>query len=68
MKKLEYLLEQCESGTIRNDVAEFIDNNPLLTSFEGGKYYELEDAVVDLIARELNKYLKSGKTTIRRER
>lgn len=68
MKKFEYLLERCKSDTIRNDVAEFIDNNLLLTSYEGEKYYELEDAIVDFIAYELNKHLKPGKTTIRCKR
>ena len=41
--------DTCNDQSIRQKVAEFIDNSPLLSKFKGEKYYELEDAIVDLI-------------------
>ena len=45
--------DTCNDQSIRQKVAEFIDNSPLLSKLEGKKYYELEDAIVALI--EANK-------------
>ena len=43
----------CNGNTIRDKVAEFIDNSPLLNKLKGDKYFNLEDAIVSLI--ETNK-------------
>lgn len=53
----------CNDESIRQKVAEFIDNSPLLSKFKGEKYYELEDAIVALI--EQNK--DSIHATVERE-
>lgn len=45
--------DTCNDQSIRQKVAEFIDDSPLLSKFKGEKYYELEDAIVALI--EANK-------------
>lgn len=47
--KNEKIYEQCYQGSIRETVADFIDNSPLLFKFTGKEYYELEDSLVDLI-------------------
>lgn len=36
----------CNGNTIRDKVAEFIDNSPLLNKLKGDKYFNLEDAIV----------------------
>lgn len=52
----------CVSGNIREAVARFIDNSPILSNLEGAKYYELEDSIVafieenkEMIFREVDK-------------
>ena len=41
--------ETCNSGTVRQKVAEFIDSSPILSHLKGDKYYHLEDALVGFI-------------------
>lgn len=58
---------KCENGTIRNDVAEFIDNNPLLSKYTGDKYYQLEDAIVDFLSQESEKIYRERDREYQRE-
>ena len=48
MKKSK-TFNECYNGSVRNAVAEFIDNSTLLSHFKGEQYFELEDSIVDLI-------------------
>ncbi len=41
--------KQCCSGSVRETVAKFIDNSPLLNTFKDKEYYQLEDSLVELI-------------------
>ena len=41
--------EQCYLDSVRETVAEFIDNSPLLNKYKDKEYYELEDSLVALI-------------------
>ena len=49
---------ECHKGTIRQKVAEFIDESPSLSKLKGKKYYDLEDELVAFI--EENKQLISA--------
>lgn len=42
---------KCNSGSIRADVAEFIDNSPLLSHYKNKKYYQLEDELVAFLEK-----------------
>ena len=46
--------DTCYSGSIREKVAVFIDNSPILSHLKGDKYYRLEDALVSLIEDSKN--------------
>ena len=46
--------EICESGTLREKVADFIEHNEVLCKLHGEKYYYVEDSLVDFISN-LNK-------------
>ena len=48
MKKSK-TFNECYNGSVRNSVAEFIDNSTLLSHFKSEQYFELEDSIVDLI-------------------
>ena len=41
--------DECSNGSIRENVALFIDSSPLLSKFKGEKYYQLEDSIVEFI-------------------
>ena len=41
--------EQCTRGSIREEVACFIDRTPVFTKLRGVSYYETEDALTDFI-------------------
>lgn len=56
--------EQCCFGSVRETVAEFIDNSPLLNKYKDKEYYQLEDSLVDLIQNASGK----PKTTDRKVR
>lgn len=58
---------KCANGSIRNDVAEFIDNSPLLSHYSGDKYYELEDAIVEFIFHEAEKIYREREKEYHRE-
>lgn len=54
--------DKCVHGSIREKVAQFIDQSPLLSKYKGEQYYDLEDALVefiennrDLIAAEVDR-------------
>lgn len=51
--------DECTNGSIRQAVAAFIDNSPLLSHYKGEKYYALEDEIVA--------FLEQNKETISRE-
>lgn len=56
--------EHCYQGSVRETVAEFIDNSPLLNKYKDKEYYELEDSLVELIRTASEK----PKTTDRKVR
>ena len=41
--------DECNGGSIRQKVAEFIDKSPTLSGFKGKKYYDLENELVEFI-------------------
>ncbi|MBQ9481024.1 MAG: hypothetical protein IJU84_02550 [Clostridia bacterium] len=43
------IYDECYHNSVREKVAKFIDNSPLLNNFNGEKYFELEDSIVDLV-------------------
>lgn len=54
--------DECNQGSIREKVAQFLDKTPLLSSFKNEEYYTIEDAIVnfieenrDMIAAEVDK-------------
>ncbi len=41
--------DECNSGSLRQAVADFLEHHPLLSRFKGEEYYEIEDAIVAFI-------------------
>ena len=59
--------DECNDGSIRHDVAEFIDNSPILQKFKGVVYYQVEDAIVNFIEKISNKIYDEVKKKYERE-
>ncbi len=47
--------DECSSFSIREAVATFIDNSPILSKFKDEKYYQLEDSIVEFIESQKEK-------------
>lgn len=50
---------ECNDKSIRKKVAEFIDNDTVLSTLTSEKYYHVEDAIIEFIKQLDTDYLKA---------